>query len=70
MTDVNGNSVSSVTDVNGNFQSTLNVGDFTVNTINFNGSTITIGTVSFTVASGVDVNVGTVGVDRMSINTF
>jgi len=57
--------VTSVTDGNGNFQIELPAGENKVNYITFNGSTINIDEIVFSVSIGEMYDIGTVGVDRV-----
>jgi hypothetical protein len=67
MIDVNGNSVTGVTDVNGNFQINVAAGENKVSTVIINGLTINIPELVFNVTIGEIYNIGVVGVDRIWI---
>jgi 5-hydroxyisourate hydrolase-like protein (transthyretin family) len=61
--DANGNSVTGITDENGNFQTEITAGEAKVNMIVYNGITINVNEIVFNVTIGEVFNIGVVGVD-------
>ncbi len=70
VTDFAGNTVTGITDGNGNFQIEAAAGENRINNIVFNGATINISEIVINVAAGQINNIGMMGVDRIWTSTF